>query len=117
MSTVQGKKNRESMLQDANFDLWAREVVSQAILERLENASLAATKRGPADRIAIFRRWRWTIIGLESEQSDSRSMPDSGAARACLGALGLRRREHARVDAVAAMPAPTVRQGLWLVAT
>ena len=32
-------------------------------------------------------------------------------ARACLGALGLRRREHARVDAVAAMPAPTVRQG------
>ena len=117
MSTVQGKKNRESMLQDANFDLWAREVVSQAILERLENASLA-TKRGPADRIAIFRRWRWTMESASSiEQSRSRSIPGRRHARACLGALGLRRREHARVDAVAAMPAPTVRQGLWLVAT
>ena len=78
MSTVQGKKNRESMLQDANFDLWAREVVSQAILERLENASLA-TKRGPADRIAIFRRWRWTMESLESERSDSRSILEADA--------------------------------------
>ena len=86
MSTVQGKKNRESMLQDANFDLWAREVVSQAILERLENASLA-TKRGPADRIAIFRRWRWTpessSIERESLCADFQAdaMPELVSAR------------------------------------
>lgn len=54
------ERDRGSMLQVANFDLWAREDVvkhSQAILERLENGSMPCDEAWPDDRVAVFRRW------------------------------------------------------------
>ena len=54
------ERDRGSMLQVANFDLWARgDVVehSQAILERLENGSMPCDQAWPGERVALFRRW------------------------------------------------------------
>jgi hypothetical protein len=54
------ERDRGSMIEVANFDLWARDDVaehSQAILERLENGSMPCDQAWPAERIAIFRRW------------------------------------------------------------
>jgi hypothetical protein len=52
--------DRGSMLEVANFDLWARDDVverSQAILERLENGSMPCDQAWPDERVALFRRW------------------------------------------------------------
>lgn len=54
------ERDRGSMLDVANFDLWLRDDVaehSQAILERLENGSMPCDQSWPAERIAVFRRW------------------------------------------------------------
>jgi hypothetical protein len=54
------ERDRGSMLDVANFDLWAREDVvehSQAILERLENGSMPCDQPWPDERVALFRRW------------------------------------------------------------
>jgi hypothetical protein len=54
------ERDRGSMLEVANFDLWAREDVvghSQAILERLENGSMPCDQPWPDERVALFRRW------------------------------------------------------------
>jgi hypothetical protein len=54
------ERDQGSMLQVANFDLWAREDVvehSHAILERLENGSMPCDEAWPDDRVAVFRRW------------------------------------------------------------
>ena len=54
------ERDRGSMLDVANFDLWVRDDVaehSQAILERLENGSMPCDQSWPAERIAVFRRW------------------------------------------------------------
>jgi hypothetical protein len=53
-------RDRGSMLDVANFDLWAREDVMehwQAILERLENRSMPCDQAWPEERVALFRRW------------------------------------------------------------
>ena len=54
------ERDRGSMLEVANFDLWAREDVvehSQAILERLENGSMPCDQTWPDERVSLFRRW------------------------------------------------------------
>jgi hypothetical protein len=54
------ERDRGSMLDVANFDLWARDDVaehSQAILERLENGSMPCDQTWPEERVALFRRW------------------------------------------------------------
>jgi hypothetical protein len=54
------ERDRGSMLEVANFDLWAREDVaehSKAILERLENGSMPCDQAWPDERVALFRRW------------------------------------------------------------
>jgi hypothetical protein len=54
------ERDRGSMLNVANFDLWARDDVadnSQAILKRLEDGSMPCDEAWPADRIELFRRW------------------------------------------------------------
>jgi hypothetical protein len=54
------ERDRGSMLDVANFDLWARHDVaehSQAILERLENGSMPCDQPWPDERVAVFRRW------------------------------------------------------------
>lgn len=54
------ERDRGSMLEVANFDLWAREDVvehSQAILERVENGSMPCDQRWPEERVALFRQW------------------------------------------------------------
>ena len=54
------ERDRGSMLNVANFDLWARDEVadnSQAILTRLEDGSMPCDEAWPADRIDLFRRW------------------------------------------------------------
>jgi hypothetical protein len=54
------ERDRGSMLEVANFDLWARGDVaehSQAILERLENGSMPCDQAWPEERVALFRRW------------------------------------------------------------
>ena len=54
------ERDRGSMLEVANFDLWARgDVVvhSQAILEQLENGSMPCDQPWHDERVALFRRW------------------------------------------------------------
>ena len=54
------ERDRGSMLDVANFDLWVRDDVaehSQVILERLENGSMPCDQSWPAEQIAVFRRW------------------------------------------------------------
>jgi hypothetical protein len=54
------ERDRGSMREVANFDLWAREDVvehSGAILERLENGSMPCDQPWPDERVALFRRW------------------------------------------------------------
>jgi hypothetical protein len=54
------ERDRGSMLEVANFDLWAREDVvehSQAILGRLENGSMPCDQAWPEEQVALFRRW------------------------------------------------------------
>ena len=54
------ERDRGSMLEVANFDLWKREDVadnSQAILKRLEDGSMPCDGAWPPDRVETFRRW------------------------------------------------------------
>lgn len=54
------ERDRGTMLQIAQFDLWSRDDVaehSQVILDRLENGSMPCDEAWPADRVALFRRW------------------------------------------------------------
>lgn len=54
------ERDRQSMLDVAQFDLWKRDDVaehSQAILERLENGSMPCDGAWPDDQVATFRRW------------------------------------------------------------
>jgi hypothetical protein len=54
------ERDRGSMLEVANFDLWARDDVaehSQAILERVESGSMPCDQAWPEERVALFRRW------------------------------------------------------------
>jgi len=54
------ERDRGTMLQVADFDLWTRDDVvehSQAILERLENGSMPCDQAWPPDRVDLFRRW------------------------------------------------------------
>jgi hypothetical protein len=53
-------RDRGSMLNVADFDLWVREDVvehSQAILGRLEDGSMPCDQPWPDERVALFRRW------------------------------------------------------------
>jgi hypothetical protein len=54
------ERDRQSMLDVADFDLWARADVaehSQAILERLESGSMPCDQAWPSERVELFRRW------------------------------------------------------------
>ena len=54
------ERDRGSMREVADFDLWSRDDVaehSQAILERLEDGSMPCDQPWPDERIALFRRW------------------------------------------------------------
>jgi hypothetical protein len=54
------ERDRQSMLDVAQFDLWKRDDVaehSQAILERLENGSMPCDGAWPDGQVATFRRW------------------------------------------------------------
>jgi len=54
------ERDRGSMLEVANFDLWARKDVvehSQAILERLEDGSMPCDQTWPDEQVEVFRRW------------------------------------------------------------
>jgi hypothetical protein len=54
------ERDRASMLDVANFDLWAPGDVaenSQAILERLENGSMPCDRAWSEEQVALFRRW------------------------------------------------------------
>jgi hypothetical protein len=54
------ERDRGSMLNVADFDLWVREDVvehSQAILGRLEDGSMPCDQPWPDERVALFRRW------------------------------------------------------------
>jgi hypothetical protein len=54
------ERDRSSMLEVAQFDLWAQSDVvahAQPILERLENGSMPCDQAWPEDRVALFRRW------------------------------------------------------------
>jgi hypothetical protein len=54
------ERDRGTMLQVAQFDLWSRDDVaerSQEILGRLEDGSMPCDEAWPDERIALFRRW------------------------------------------------------------
>ena len=54
------ERDRGTMLEVAQFDLWSREDVaehSQAILARLEDGSMPCDQAWPADQVDVFRRW------------------------------------------------------------
>jgi hypothetical protein len=54
------ERDRSSMLNVAQFDLWERDDVverSGEILERLENGSMPCDEAWPEERVALFRRW------------------------------------------------------------
>jgi hypothetical protein len=54
------ERDRGTMLQVADFDLWTRDDVAehaQAILDRLENGSMPCDQAWPPDRVDLFRRW------------------------------------------------------------
>jgi hypothetical protein len=54
------ERDRSSMLNVAQFDLWERDDVAERsgeILERLENGSMPCDEAWPEERVALFRRW------------------------------------------------------------
>jgi hypothetical protein len=54
------ERDRGTMLQVADFDLWKRDDVAnnaQAILGRLEDGSMPCDQAWPDERVALFRRW------------------------------------------------------------
>jgi hypothetical protein len=54
------ERDRGTMLQVAQFDLWSREDVAEhahAILGRLEDGSMPCDARWPDEQVDVFRQW------------------------------------------------------------